>query len=108
MRLAESMQMKQKQRVTASGLVLAKVQVRLQEIYEPSAPNVFTLCHPSVSLIYLFADSQQKTEKAKVADQIKMQVLLECTSNRTEPQGEARWDKANCAELSARNGRMNE
>jgi len=36
------------------NLALAKV----REIYESSTPNVFTLCHPSVSLIYLFADSR--------------------------------------------------
>lgn len=49
------------------ALTLAKVQVQLrrQEIYEPSTPNVFTLCHPSVSLIYLFADSQQKANKPR-------------------------------------------
>lgn len=47
------------------ALTLAKVQLRRQEIYEPSTPNVFTLCHPSVSLIYLFADSQQKANKPR-------------------------------------------
>lgn len=95
-----------KQHVTAS----AKVQLRRQEIYEPSTPNVFTLCHPSVSLIYLFADSQQKAkkqtsravEKAKVAGQIKMQVLLECTKSKSESTRNARRDEV--CKLRGRNG----